>query len=125
ASRVLITRSFSTSTNALDNARQPVFTNTPEFDCATQMYYQPQLTFLSVYFVKNETLYRRVLTDTTTALCHVNAQQQRQSCPPYITSGRHASCQANDEVLLKGVTNFTVAYYQTSQAGSSTQIDPT
>lgn len=122
-SRVLITRSYATSTNALNTGRQPVFVNTPEFNCTTQMYYQPQLTFLSIYFVKNETLYRRVLTDTTSSLCAGNTQQQRQSCPPYITSGRHVSCQANDEVLLTNVANFSVAYYQTTQAGSSTQID--
>lgn len=122
-SRVLITKSYATTTNALNSGRQPVFMNTPEFNCTTEMSYQPQLPFMTVYFVKDETLYRRVLTDTTSALCAGNVQQQKQSCPPYITSGLHASCQANDEVLLSNVSNFSVAYYQVSQAGSSTQID--
>lgn len=124
-SRVLITKSYATTTNALNSGRQPVFMNTPEFNCSDQMHYQPQLPFTTVYFVKENILYRRVLTDTTSALCAGNVQQQKQSCPPYITSGRHSSCQADDEVLLSNVSNFSVAYYQISQAGSSTQIDAT
>lgn len=124
SNRVLITKSYATTTNSFNTGRQPVFMDTPEFNCTTQMNYQPQLPFTSVYFVNDETLYRRVLTDTTSALCAGNAQQQKQSCPPYITSGLHASCQANDEALLANVTTFSLAYYQVSQDGSSTAIDP-
>ena len=123
-SRVLITQSYATSANPLNSGRQPVFVNTPDFNCTTQMYYQPQLTFMTIYFVKDGTLYRRVLTDTTTALCAGNTQQQMRSCPPYITSGRDASCQTNDEVLATNVTQFLVQYYQTTQAGSDVAIDP-
>lgn len=123
-SRVLITQSYATSANALSSSRQPVFINTPSFNCTTQMYYQPQLTFVTIYFVKDGTLYRRVLTDTSTALCAGNTQQQKESCPPYITSGRDAGCQANDEVLATNVSNFTVKYFQTIQAGSDVPIDP-
>ncbi len=123
-SRVLITQSYATSANALNSARQPVFVDTIDFSCSTQMYYQPQLTFITIYFVKDGTLYRRVLNDTTTALCAGNVQQQKKSCPPYITSGRHASCQTNDEVLANNVTNFSIEYYQTTQAGSDVAIDP-
>ena len=123
-SRVLLTRSYATSTNPLGSGRRPVFVNTPDFNCTTQMYYQPQLSFVTIYFVKDGTLYKRVLADTTTSLCPGNSQQQKQSCPPYITSGRHASCQANDEVLATNVTSFSVAYYQTTQAGSDIAVDP-
>lgn len=123
SNRVLITKSYATTANPFNTGRQPVFTDTPEFNCTTEMNYQPQLTFMAVYFVKDETLYRRVLTDTTSALCAGNAQQQRQSCPPYITSGLDASCEANDEVLLTNVATFSLVYYQVSQDGSSTAID--
>lgn len=123
-SRVLITQSYATSANALSTGRQPVFVNSVDFNCTTQMYYQPQLTYITIYFVKDGTLYRRLLTDTTTPLCAGNTQQQLKTCPPYITSGRHASCQANDEVLATNVSNFSVEYYQTTQAGSDTPVDP-
>lgn len=124
-SRVLITQSYATSANPLSTGRQPVFIDTVDFNCTTQMYYQPQLTYITVYFLKDGTLYRRILTDTTTALCAGNSQQQRTSCPPYITTGRHSSCQANDEVLATNVTDFSVQYFQTTQAGMDTPIDPT
>jgi type II secretory pathway pseudopilin PulG len=125
-SRVLITQNYSTTVNALSNGRQPVFVNGPDFDCTTQMYYQPQLTYMSIYFVKNNTLYRRILTDDTTSLCAGNAQAQKQSCPPYISSGSwDSSCEVNDEVLVNNVSSFSISYYQISQDGSSTQIDPT
>lgn len=124
-SRVLITVNYSTSTNALNTGRQPVFVNTATYNCTTQIYYQPQLSFVTIYFVKDSTLYRRVLTDTTTALCSGSTQQQSQSCPPYIASGSwSALCKANDEVLATQVTSFTVAYYQATQAGSGTLVDP-
>ncbi|MGV9001741.1 MAG: prepilin-type N-terminal cleavage/methylation domain-containing protein [Candidatus Saccharimonadaceae bacterium] len=125
ASRVLITQNYATTTNALSTGRQPVFENTPTFNCTTQMYYQPQLEYTSIYFVKNRTLYYRLITDKTTALCAGNAQQQKLTCPPYIISSRNASCETNDEVLATNVSNFSVAYYHIVQDGTSTQLDPT
>jgi Tfp pilus assembly protein PilE len=123
--RVLISQSFATNGNTLDTGRKPVFVNTPEFDCADQIWYQPQLSYISVYFLKGTTLYKRVITDRTTSLCPNSVQQQKQSCPPSIAQGsRHASCQANDEVLVNNVTGFSVKYFQISQDGSSTLIDP-
>jgi len=126
-SRVLITQNYTTSVNALNTGRQPVFKNTPAFNCTTEMTYQPQLPYVSVYFVKDGTLYYRVITDKTTALCPGNTQQQKLTCPPYITSGRNASCETNDEVLATNVSNFTVAYYQNVNdgTGATTQLDPT
>lgn len=122
-SRTLITKNYSTTANPLNTGRQPVFKNTSSFNCTTEMFYQPQLTYTSIYFVRNNTLYYRVLTDKTSTLCPGNVEQQKQSCPPEITSGRHSSCETNDEVLATNVTNFTVAYYRIIQDGTSEQID--
>jgi len=123
--RVLITRSYATTANALNTGRQPVFMDTPAFSCSTQMYYQPQLSFVTIYFVRDNTLYRRILTDTTSALCPGNTQQQKQTCPPSVPIGsRPASCKANDEVLATHVGGFELAYYQIGSGGISTQIDP-
>lgn len=123
--RVLILDNYATSINGLNNGRMPVFKQTPAFNCTTEMTYQPQLNYMTIFYVKNNTLYKRLLTDTTSPLCPGNVQQQKQTCPPYIAAGsRHSSCQANDEILLTNVTEFTVRYYQMSQAGVSTEIDP-
>lgn len=123
--RVLITQSFATTINALNTGRQPIFMNTPAFNCTTQMYYQPQLNYITIYFLRDNTLYRRVLTDTTSSVCPGNVQQQRQSCPPEIVpAARHASCRANDEILVSQVDSFLLEYFQISQDGTSVQIDP-
>lgn len=125
-SRVLIIENYSTTTNSLNTGRQPVFINTGEFNCTTEMYYQPQLTYISIFFVKDSTLYRRILTDTNTSLCSGNTQAQKQTCQPSIpVVSRHASCLANDEVLANNVSNFAVEYYQISVDGTSSAIDPT
>ena len=125
-SRVIITQSYSTTVNALNTGRQAVFKNTSQFNCTTEMYYQPQLSYTSIYFVQNQTLYRRTLVDTTTALCPGNAQTQKQSCPPTIAIGsRQAPCQANDEILATKISEFSVKYYQIIQDGTSIEIDPT
>lgn len=126
AIRVLITENYSSNANPLNTGRQPVFIDTPAFNCTTEMYYQPQLTYIAIYFVRNNTLYKRLLTDTTTALCAGNTQQQKQTCPPDVTqSSWPAACQANDEVLASNVSSFSTAFYRISQDGISTQIDPT
>lgn len=124
-SRVLMTRNYSTTANALNTARQPVFKNSGTFNCTTEMFYQPQLTYISIYFVRNNTLYYRVLTDKTSPLCPGNVQQQKLSCPPEITSGRHASCEADDEVLARNVSEFSVKYFRILEEGLSEQIDST
>lgn len=122
--RFLITKNYATTTSPQNTARTPVFIDTPDFDCATQMYYQPQLAYVTIYFLRDGTLYRRILTDTTTALCPGMVQQQKTSCPPSIPVGsRHASCQASDEVLATRVTEFTADYHQISQDGESTSLD--
>jgi type II secretory pathway pseudopilin PulG len=123
SSRVLITKNYATNNgNVLDEGRKPVYINTPEFNCTTQMVYQPQLSYVSIYFINNSSLYRRVLTDRTTAVCPGNVQRQKQSCPPYIVS-RDASCQANDELLVKNVSAFTVNYFQITSDSTSIPID--
>ena len=126
SARVLMTQNYSTTVNALSNGRQPVFVNTPDFNCTTDMYYQPQLKYLTIYFVKDSTLYRRILTDKTTALCAGNTQIQKQTCPPSIAdASRDSSCEAYDEVLVNNVSSFSVNYFQINTEGASTPIDPT
>lgn len=124
--RVLIVRGYATSTNALNTERLPVFVDTPEYNCTTEMQYQPQLTYLSIYFVKNQSLYKRTLTNTTTSLCAGNVQMQKQSCSPTIPVGsRNPSCLTNDELLVRNVTGFSLSYYQIITDGTDIEIDPT
>lgn len=124
-SRVLISKNYATSTNPQNSTRTPVFIYTPAFNCTTEMYYQPQLSYLAIYFVRDNTLYRRTLTDTDTPLCAGSTQQQKTSCPPDVPVGeRDASCAANDETLATRVSEFSIVYYQTSVDGDATALDP-
>lgn len=110
--RVLILRANATSSNALGTGRLPVYTNTPAFDCASQVQYQPKLKYVIIYFVKDSNLYRRYLTDTTTVLCGGQSQAQKQTCPMSIpVASRNALCLANDEMVAQNVVDFSVDYY--------------
>lgn len=118
--RILLLDQYATASQSLSPHRLPVYTQ-GTFSCydPSQKRYNPQLRYTSLYFVKDHTLYRRTLTDTTTPLCQGEAQAQRQSCPPYLAPGSwHHACQARDEIIATDVEGFSVTYY--SQTGPIT-----
>ena len=80
--------------------------------------YNAQLPYYLIYFVRDGNLYRRTLTDTTTPLCS-SGQYQKQSCPK-VDLTPHASCKANDELIVSNVSSFTIAYTTTSYNGNGT-----
>lgn len=123
--RILITSNLATTARSGSDGRQLVYVNSgnPKYDCAGNMYYQPILSYTTIYFLNNKTLYRRILTNTSLSLCQ--AQSQLQSCPPYLSSTWNAICKANDEAIATNITKFDIAYYQLNGSQPSTQIDPT
>lgn len=124
-SRVLITRNYTTRAGSDGENRYPVFEQTPGFNCDSDLYYNQELTYVTIYFVKDSTLYRRLLTDNSTPVCPGNVQLQKQTCPPYLTGTLDASCQAKDEILARNVKSFTVDYYQISDVYDTYPVDPT
>lgn len=82
------------------------------FNCSTQLTYNPILTYRAVYFVDNGTLYKRVLTDTSTPTC--NGQIQKQSCPESEKPTWSSECEVQDEVLATNVSQFSVDYYNSN-----------
>ena len=127
-SRVLIARLYSTTLNPLDPSRQPAFIGNPAgSECnISNIYFNNVQQYNVVYFVKDGGLYRRRITDKTTQLCDPG-QYQKFSCPSqdYLTAKglgtQSSTCQADDELLLGNVTNFTVQYYGSKT--SSTPLD--
>ena len=90
--------------------------------CASPLLNQNQvLTYNIVYFVKDNTLWRRTLMPSNylTRGCG-DAPWQQPSCAPGQTTGM---CQAEDTKLLDGITaaNFTIQYL--TSARSTTPID--
>jgi type II secretory pathway pseudopilin PulG len=119
--QVLIVREYSTTGNPLASTRAPVYQKIDSStDCSTITNIGQPLTYDIVYFVANATLYRRVLTNPSPTTNFCSTPYQQTSCPSLTTlapSSRNASCQADDEVLAKGVSNFMVSYYD---SGNST-----
>lgn len=116
-SRVLLLDQYATASQSLSPHRLPVYIR-GTFACHDphQRRYNPQLHYLSLYFVKDQTLYRRTLTNTITPLCPGEAQAQRQSCPPHLNPASwHQTCQARDEIIATDVEEFSVYYH--TQAG--------
>jgi len=111
--RVLILKTYSTTKNPLDSSRRPVFIGNPldELCNATNIYFNDVLQYNVIFFVENNNLYRRRIVDAATQTCE--PQYQKQSCPSVVDLGaaQHSSCKADDELLARDVSNFTVAYY--------------
>lgn len=108
---MLILRSFTTDKNPLDPTRGIVYTNQPAASCDASVVTTNQpFTQNIVYFVKNNTLWRRTLIEqgaSTPTLC--STPWQLPSCTPGVTRGSY--CKVDDERLLDNVSSFTVQYF--------------
>ena len=128
-SRVLIIESYATTQSALSTGRRSVYRSDGSYNCTTQKQYQPKLDYLTIFFVRNGNLYRRLLTDTTSPLCAGESQAELQTCPPEIPTGSlDPSCEARDELLVANVSGFVVTYWQDTylnQIDAYNSSDPT
>lgn len=116
--RVLIVRAYSSTDNLLSDSRKNVYIN--QVGCTgSSKYANPTLQYDIIYFIRNNTLFKRIIVDTTTATC--DAQYQVQSCPIDVTYPRNSVCKADDEVLLENATGMTIQYYV--NPSDSTPID--
>ena len=113
ATRTLILRRYATTTNSNASARQAVYLNAN--GCGpTTIYTNEALSVNIVYFVKNNNLYRRTLTDTSKSTC--STQYQKQSCP---VGSIDIKCKADDEMILANVTNFNITYLTDSRSDTA------
>lgn len=123
--RALILRSYATTTNPESNERRPVFID--QNGCESdRIYYNDVLDYNTIYFVKNNDLYRRRIITIPPSSC--STPYQKQSCPSLETLGsgaRHSSCQADDELIVNGVSSFVVTYYDKSNSTSAIDVYPT
>ncbi len=141
--RVLILRQSATTTNPLARSRSPVYVqgslvnpyaeqnaslNCTAYNSSTAptgtLSYNPPLPYYIIYFVRDNKLYRRILTDAQTTLCASSVQYQKQSCPKADTTP-HANCRAYDELIAENVASFSVAYNTITynSAGQATVVD--
>lgn len=116
--RYLIVSTYATTAAVSDPARSLVYTPGVSGVCnTTDPTNNAILENNYVYFVHNQTLYRRTIVNdpaTGRTVCG-SAPFQKQSCAPGYTNSR---CQATDAVLLRNVKAFTVDYYATSASNT-------
>lgn len=123
--RVLLLRSYATTTNPYALDRKNVFVNgsvtnlyattDSALNCTTKLNVNPKLPYYTVYFVRNGNLYRRILIDNNpSSLCSApgNSQYQKLSCPPESRSTWNSACQTQDELIASNVDKFQIEYYQ-------------
>lgn len=123
-----IIKGFASDKNPLDTTRKPIFyMNKPNACGASENMNTPFITN-TIYYLRNGSLWRRTYlpnynTNTgspdTNTVC--TAPWQRNSCKVGYTDT--ARCKTNDVEVLEGVTNFTVDYYASSTATSTTTPD--
>lgn len=135
--RVLMLKSLATTDNPLSLNRQPVYIDgsisnpyadaDPQLNCSSapstgSLHLNPQLPFVTIYFLNGNDLYRRILTDTSTKLCGGASQYQQTSCP----TGGPTPCTVKDELVTSDVQEFAVDYYQQNDTPLPTfsLIDP-
>lgn len=75
------------------------------------------MTYNILFYVQDGSLYRRTIKPPITTTCSGNAIEQKTSCTDPSSS---TICTANDALLIKGVTGFSIAYYQDSNSPTST-----
>jgi len=80
-----------------------------------------QMSYNTVFFVKNSALYRRVIKPTPALTCDGNPIDQKNTCE--IPSAYPTTCEGVDAKILDNVTGFTVQYFDASTG--VTGITPT
>ena len=133
--RTLILQTYATTANPLADTRSPVFID-PSSDgsacSSTNIYANLVLQNTVIYYVKNNTLYRRVLTipDSVTKRCGgADAAFQVQTCPSDANT-KASNCVINDTELLQNVSEFSIEYLSSSISrdsitGAYTSSSPT
>lgn len=111
-SRVLILSQNATDLGSLSGMRSIIYQTVPN-GCAGNLHLNDPLEFRIIYFMRSNTLYRRILTDNTSLRCGGGAVAQRQSCPPDASAGLWdpTICKARDEIMAKEVSAFRINYY--------------
>lgn len=108
--RTLILRSFASDDNLLTANRSVVYIN--KFGCDPSLAsLNPALPTNIIFFIQNNNLYRRTLTDTTQTTC--STMYQQHSCPAGLTTP-NAICRTTDSLILKDIDTFDISYYRKS-----------
>jgi type II secretory pathway pseudopilin PulG len=107
---MLILNAYATTNNPLSSVQNIIYTNAPNPCGGIQVSLNPPLMVNIVYFVRNNTLWRRVIMPSNYTTIGCSLPWQQPSCAPGITG---TNCKAQDIDLVDGVSpsGFSVSYY--------------
>jgi hypothetical protein len=122
---MLILSAYATTNNPLSSAQNIIYTNTPNPCGGTQVSINAPLMTNIVYFVRNNTLWRRVIMPSNYATIGCSLPWQQPSCAPGVTG---TICKTQDIELVDNLTpgGFSISYYPNlnSTTADSTASDP-
>lgn len=123
-----IIKGFASDKNPLDTTRKPIFYMNKPNACGASENMNTPFTTMTIYYLRNGSLWRRTYLpdyNTNTGAPDANTvcatPWQRNSCSVGYTNTTR--CKTNDVEVVKGVTNFSVNYYASSTATSTTTPD--
>lgn len=118
---MLVLNTLTTTANPLDKSAAYVYlSGLPNSCTSNQVNQNTPMTYNIVYFIKNNTLWRRVIlpSNYTTAGCNVPWQQP--SCNPTYIAGHPglAICQTQDQDLIDNISTsgFSIQYFNTASS---------
>lgn len=111
---ILILNEYATTTNPLSTSRELVYVfNKPNACNSSKVNENTPMMMNVIYFVKNNTLWRRVLAPSNYATLGCNDPFQQPSCAPGVTDPTYNMCVAEDTKVIDDieVNDFSIAYY--------------
>ncbi len=121
---MLILKTFATTSNPLGSARNLVYNDGQPYQCSnSQINKNTPLTLNIVYFVKNNTLWRRVIAPTAYQTIGCSVPWQKPSCAPGYSTP--SFCKAQDMRMVDNIvasTGFSVKYYSTTSPTAQNTI---
>lgn len=110
--QALILQSFATDDNPLINTRNLVFLSNSPNQCSDPLVTSNSPSYTNiVYFVKNSTLYRRVIMPYNPIPAPCSTPWQRTTCAAGQVNG--TSCKTEDAILANNVSALSIDYYTT------------
>ncbi|TAL14739.1 fibronectin type III domain-containing protein [Patescibacteria group bacterium] len=126
---MLVLNMLATTANPLNSSAAYVFLNNLPNSCTSNQASQnTPMTYNIVYFVKNNTLWRRVLLPSNYATAGCNIPWQQPSCnPTFMTNNPGAPiafCKTKDQDLLDNISTsgFNIQYFNTASATTPNSV---
>lgn len=122
---MLILNVYASTDNSLDPSRGLIYIANQPSECNSEdVKYNSPLMLNIVYFIKDNSLWRRVLAPSNYDMIGCNIPFQLPTCAPDIPG---TICKAEDTKVIDDIESFTLAYYPdpNSSVANTVIVDPT